>query len=145
MRVDFYLLSSDPAPVAITLLAGKVRQAGERLLVVADDLALLEDTSKTLWEAAPEAFLANGIAGDQHDAIQPILLSNDVQPDNGANFLLIADGQWREPGDSFTRVLFLFDQGTIAHARQTWKALQDREGMERRFWKQQDGRWIEGP
>lgn len=145
MRVDFYLLSSDPAPAAVALLAGKVRQAGERLLVVADDLALLEEISKTLWEAAPEAFLANGIAGDEHDAVQPILLSNDVEPANGASFLLIADGQWREPGDAFNRVLYLFDQETIVGARQTWKALQDRDGLECKFWKQQGGRWVEGP
>ncbi|WP_120076726.1 DNA polymerase III subunit chi [Aurantiacibacter odishensis] len=145
MRVDFYLLSTDPAPAAVALLASKVRQAGERLLVVADDLSLLEEVSKALWEAQPEAFLANGIAGDEHDAVQPILLSNEVDPANGASFLLIADGQWREPGDSFQRVLFLFDQETISGARQTWKALQDREGMERKFWKQQAGRWVEGP
>ena len=145
MRVDFYLLSSDTAPVAIALLAGKVRQAGERLLVVADDLALLEETSQSLWEAAPEAFLANGIAGDEHDAIQPILLSNEVDAANGASFLLIADGHWREPGEGFDRVLFLFDESTIAAARLTWKALEDREGLKRKFWKQQDGRWVEGP
>ena len=145
MRVDFYLLSGDPAPAAVALLASKVRQAGERLLVVADDLSLLEEISQTLWEAQPEAFLANGIAGDEHDAVQPILLSGDVDPANGASFLLIADGQWREPGEGFSRVLYLFDQDTIAGARQTWKALQDREGMERKFWKQQGGRWVEGP
>ena len=145
MRVDFYLISSDPAPTAVALLAGKVREAEERLLVVADDLTLLEQVSQTLWEARPEAFLANAIAGDEHDAAQPILLSNEVDPANGASFLLIADGQWREPGESFKRVLFLFDQDTIVGARQTWKALQDREGMECKFWKQQAGRWVEGP
>ena len=145
MRVDFYLLSSDPIPAATALLAGKVRQAGERLLVVADDLGLLEEISGALWEAQPEAFLANGIAGDEHDAMQPILLSGEVEPANGASFLLIADGLWREPGEQFQRVLYLFDQQTIAGARQTWKALQDREGMERKFWKQQSGRWVEGP
>lgn len=145
MRVDFYLLSQDPAPAAIALLAGKVRQSGEKLLVVADDLDLLETASKTLWDAAPEAFLANGIAGDEHDARQPILLSNEVDPVNGASFLLIADGEWREPGDGFKRVLYLFDQTTIAGARLTWKAMQDREGMDCKFWKQQEGRWVEGP
>ena len=109
MRVDFYLLSTDPAPAAVALLARKVREAGERLLVVADDLDLLETISTTLWESAPEAFLANGIAGDEHDARQPILLSGEVDPANGAKFLLLADGEWREPSDLFTRVLFLFD------------------------------------
>ena len=145
MRVDFYLLSDTGAPATIALLAAKVRQADERLLVVADDLDLLEKVGETLWETSPEAFLANGIAGDEHDAAQPILLSNEVDPVNGARFLLIADGAWREPGDAFQRVLFLFDQDTIAGARQTWKALEYREGFERKFWKRQGGRWVEGP
>ncbi|WAT18876.1 DNA polymerase III subunit chi [Aurantiacibacter sp. MUD11] len=145
MRIDFYLLSQDPAPATAALLASKVRQAGKRLLVVADDLELLEATSQAMWDSSPEAFLANGIAGDEHDAGQPILLSNEVDPVNGATFLLVADGLWREPGEGFERVLFLFDQATITGARQTWKALEDREGMERKFWKQQDGRWVEGP
>lgn len=145
MRVDFYLLSTDPAPTAVTLLARKVREADKRLLVVADDLELLEAISQDMWEASPEAFLANGIAGDAHDARQPILLSNEVDAPNGASFLLIADGLWREPGESVERLLYLFDQTTIDGARKTWKALEDREGMESRFWKQQGGRWVEGP
>jgi DNA polymerase-3 subunit chi len=145
MRVDFYLLSRDPAPAAVALLAGKVREAGERLLVVADDLELLEAISQALWTAAPEAFLAHGIAGDAHDARQPILLTDGVDAANGARVLLIADGQWREPGESFARVLFLFDDAARAGARVTWKALEDRAGLERRFWKQQGSRWVEGP
>jgi DNA polymerase-3 subunit chi len=145
MRVDFYLLSQDPVPAAVALLAGKVREAGERLLVVADDLDLIEAISQTLWSAAPEAFLAHGIAGDAHDARQPILLSDEIDPANGAKFLLLADGQWREPGEAFARVLFLFDDTTRAGARATWKALEDRAGLERKFWKQQGGRWVEGP
>lgn len=145
MRVDFYLLSVDPVPATVAVLAAKVRKAGERLLVVADDLSLLEETSKTLWEVAPEAFFANGIAGDEHDAVQPILLSDDVEPVNGASFMLIADGLWREPGEGIGRVLYLFDQRTIDGARKTWKALEDREGFERRFWKHHGGRWVEGP
>ena len=144
-RVDFYLLSTATAADTVAVLAGKVRQAEERLLVVADDLALLEACSKALWSASPEAFLANGIAGDEHDARQPILLSDKVAPVNGARYLLVADGRWREPEGRFDRVLFLFDQETIAEARMTWKALQDRDGMTSRFWKQQDGRWVEGP
>ncbi len=145
MRVDFYLLSHDPAPAAITLLARKVREADQKLLVVADDFEMLEAISQALWSATPEAFLAHGIAGEEHDARQPILLSGDLEASNGASFLLLADGHWREPGDAFSRVLYIFGQATIDEARQTWKALQDREGFESKFWKQQGGRWVEGP
>ncbi|WP_271077333.1 DNA polymerase III subunit chi [Aurantiacibacter sp. MUD61] len=144
MKVDFYLLSSDPAPAATALLARKVREQDERLLIVADDLELLETISQALWTAAPEHFLANGIAGDEHDARQPILLSNEVEPTNGAKFLLIADGQWREPEGEFGRLFFLFDDSTIDAARRNWKALESREDMERQFWKQDDrGRWTQ--
>lgn len=143
MRVDFYQLSRDPAPAVVAMLAAKVRQAGERLLVVADDLDLLEATSKALWEATPEAFLANGIAGDEHDARQPILLSNEVDAVNGAKFLLLADGLWRDPGQGFARVMMLFDDTTIDGARATWKALGDHEGLERHFWRQEGGKWRE--
>lgn len=143
MRVDFYQLSRDPAPAVVAMLAAKVRQAGERLLVVADDLDLLEASSKALWEATPEAFLANGIAGDEHDARQPILLSNEVDAANGAKFLLLADGEWRDPGTGFGRVMMLFNDSTIDAARATWKALGDHEGLERHFWRQEGGKWRE--
>ena len=145
MRVDFYLLSVDPAPAAITLLARKAREADKKLLVVAEEFEALEGISESLWSASPEAFLANGIAGDEHDARQPILLSSEVEPVNGAECLILADGHWREPGDGFERVFYIFDQATIDEARQTWKALQDRDGFESKFWKQQGGRWVEGP
>ncbi len=143
MRVDFYQLSRDPAPAVVAMLAAKVRQAGERLLVVADDLDLLEATSQALWEASPEAFLANGIAGDEHDARQPILLSNEVDPANEARFLLLADGEWRDPGTRFGRVMMLFNDETIGDARATWKALGEVEGLERHFWRQEGGKWRE--
>lgn len=143
--MDFYQLSRDPAPVAIALLARKTIEAGERLLVVGAELELLEAISQGLWEASPDAFLANGIAGGEHDARQPILLSDEVEASNGAKFLLIADGQWRDPGDGFARVMYLFDDATIGTARQTWKALAASDAIERKFWKQDGGRWVEGP
>ena len=145
MRVDFYQLSHDPAPAAIAVLARKVRDAGEKLLVVADELELLEAISESLWTSKAAEFVANGIAGGEHDARQPILLSDEVDAANGAKFLLLADGQWRDPGEGFSRVLYLFDDATIDMARQTWKSLGANETLERKFWKQQDGRWVEGP
>ena len=43
--------------------------------------------------------LANGLAGGDHDARQPILIAPDVTPANGARFLALADGIWREPDE----------------------------------------------
>ncbi|MBA3054612.1 MAG: DNA polymerase III subunit chi [Sphingomonadales bacterium] len=146
MRVDFYQLSRDPAEAVVALLAGKTLEAGERLLVVADDSARLGKISEALWSARPEeSFLANGRAGTADDARQPILLSDRVEPANGAQFLLLADGLWREeaaaPG-AFERVFLVFDAGTLEGARACWRKLGTHDGLERNFWKQEDGRWI---
>ena len=62
-----------------------------------------------------------------------------------AGFLLLADGEWRDPGTGFSRVMLLFDGATIDGARGVWRELGKADGVERRYWKQQGGRWIEGP
>ncbi len=145
MRVDFYQLSRDPAPQVAALLAGKALGAGARVLIVADDQALLEESSRALWEASPQSFLANAMAGGDHDARQPILLSSQLSPTNKAEMLILADGMWRDPGDAFARVMLLFDASTIDNARATWRELGENDAITRHFWKQEGGRWVEGP
>ena len=145
MRVDFYQLSHEPAPVAAAMLARKTRDAGERLLVVAAERGQLEAISEALWTSAPEAFLANGMAGGEHDARQPILLSEELLNTNDAAFLLLADGQWRDPGSGFSRVMLLFDGESIDNARGTWRELGTAEGVERNYWSNKNGRWVKGP
>ena len=142
MQVDFYQLSRDPAETALALIAGKVLDAGQRLLVVADDTALRQRIDQALWERK-DSFLAHGEVGGSQDARQPILLSGSVDPANAARFVAFADGQWREEGLTFDRVFLLFDEATIEQARATWRALNGRDGVESRYWKQDGGRWVQ--
>lgn len=145
MRVDFYQLSRDPAELALPLIARATLGAGERLLVVSGDAAQLDRIDEALWTRLPDTFLAHGTAGGGHDARQPILLSAEARPANEAKFLALADGVWREPNPAFTRVFFLFDDATLQGARDCWRMLGTRDGIERRFWKQDGGKWVEGP
>ncbi|MDB5726503.1 MAG: polymerase subunit chi, partial [Novosphingobium sp.] len=92
MRVDFYQLSRDPAEAALPLIARATLQAGERLLVVSADEAQLGRIDELLWTRLPDAFLAHGLAGGEHDARQPILLSAETAPTNEAKYLALADG-----------------------------------------------------
>lgn len=145
MRVDFYLLSRDPVEAALPRIAKSVKGAGERLLVVSADETQRGVLDRALWEQFPEDFLAHGQAGEPHAARQPLLLSPDCVPENGARFVAFADGRWREEAFAFERAFLFFDQGTIDNARACWRMLGAREGVERRFWKQDGGRWVEGP
>ncbi|MBM3594745.1 MAG: DNA polymerase III subunit chi [Alphaproteobacteria bacterium] len=142
MRVDFYQFSRDPAEKVVPLLARNTMNAGEKLLVVSGDAAQLDRIGQALWEPH-ESFLAHGRAGQPHEARQPILLSDCAEPTNGARFLALADGVWREADGRFERTFLLFGKATLEAARDCWRRLGQREGLERHFWKQEGGRWIE--
>ncbi len=146
-RVDFYRLTRDPAARVLPLLAERVLGQGERLLVVAGDGALRAAISEGLWAHKAESFLAHGEQGDELAMRDPILLAAniDASPANGARMAALADGVWRDEALAFTRCFFLFDNSCIDDARATWRALGSRDGVERHFWKQEGGRWVEGP
>ena len=144
MRVDFYQLSRDPAEGVLPLIARNTLKTGERLLVVSADEAQLGRISDALW-ALKDSFLAHGRSGEGQEEHQPILLSVQPEPANGARYLAIADGVWRDGAAPFERTFYIFDDVTLQPARDCWRMLGQREGVERHFWKQQDGRWVEGP
>lgn len=141
MKVDFYQLSRDPAEQVVPLLARNTLALGERLLVVSADPGQLGRIEEALW-ARPDSFLANGRAGGEHDTRQPVLLSGDTGAGNGARYVVLADGGWRDEVEAFERVFLLFDGSTIDDARGTWRKLDGREGMERSYWRQDGGKWI---
>jgi len=140
MRVDFYHRTESTAEVAVAGVARKALASGQRMLVIAEGAGRLAALSEALW--AREGFIANGIAGGPHDARQPVLLSETLEPTNGASLLALADGQWRE-SDAFERVFYFFDGSTIETSRALWRELRQREGTECHYWKQDGGRWVE--
>ena len=148
MQVDFYQLSRDAAEVAVAQIAAKALPAGQRMLVVAEDEALLGRLSTALWSRVKDSFLPNGMAGGEHDARQPILLATRLDgagAANGAGVVAFADGVWREMpegGGGFARALLFFDEGGVVPARALWKVLGERADVSRAFWKQEDGRWV---
>ncbi len=145
MQVDFYQLAGDAAEQVAAKLAAKVVETGEKLLIVAGDSALLDAIDRSLWEAEPASFLPHGRAGDANAKRQPVLLADTLQPDCDAAFVMLADGRWREEAVSYARALYLFAPDRIDEARAAWRDLSNRESVEPRFWKQEHGRWRQGP
>jgi DNA polymerase-3 subunit chi len=144
-RVDFYQLSRDPVDKVLPAIARRVLDDGGRLLVVADERALLDRISRGLWEAGPASFLANDHADAPRPEVQPILLAPDCVATNGARNLALADGQWREEALQFERTFYVFDEATIDAARDCWRTLAKADGVTARFWRQEGGKWRQGP
>ena len=142
MLVDFYQLGSAPIENVIASIAGKLLADEGRLLLVAGDEQLLGRLDRLLWDQGPTSFLSHGIAGAD-DARQPILLSTTTDAPNRARNILIADGEWREAALTFDRAFYLFDNDTLEGARLAWKLLSGRDEVERRYWAQEGGKWVQ--
>ena len=143
MQVDFYHLTAAPLERVLPSIAERVLAGGGRLLIVADAAAQRETLDRLLWTYTPESFLPHAIlGGTDDDEGQPVLIAPDVNAANGARNIALADGRWRDDALDFDRAFHLFDEEHIRDARAAWKALAGRDGVDRRYWKQNDaGRW----
>ena len=142
MQVDLYQLGQVAPEQVIASVAVKLLEQDQRLLVVAADEALLGRLDRLLWDQGAASFLPHGLSGGPNDSRQPILLSTTTDAPNLARNMLIADGEWREAAMSYDRAFYLFDETTLDAARLAWKLLAGRDGVERRYWANEDGRWV---
>jgi DNA polymerase-3 subunit chi len=142
VQVDFYQLAGTPPEQVIASIADKVLEGDGRLLIVAEDEGFLTRLDRILWNQGTTSFLPHGLSGGVDDARQPILLSTSPDAPNQARNMLIADGMWREAALTYDRSFYLFDNSTLEGARLAWKLLAGREGIERRYWAQEGGKWV---
>ncbi|MEO7654153.1 MAG: DNA polymerase III subunit chi [Sphingomicrobium sp.] len=142
MLVDFYQLGGLSPDKVIAAIAGKVIEEDGRLLIVGEDEAALARLDRLLWSEDSASFLPHGMAGGADDARQRVLLSTSEDSPNGARNMLIADGAWRDSALTYDRAFFLFGDGELEAARLAWKLLSGREGVERRYWANDGGKWT---
>lgn len=141
MKLDFWQVTDDPVEKVVTLIAKRAVEQGERVLVVAAEPQQRAAISAALWQAGPESFLANGEAGSPGAESQLILLAAEPVAQNGASHLILADGTFRE-AEGFARLFLLFPPDGAPAAREAWRAQDGREGVERAYFAQEDGRWV---
>lgn len=140
MQVDFYHLGRDPLPQILASIATRVLAGGGRLLVVTGEEEQAAMVDRALWEGPVDTFLAHGREG----ADQPILIAPDCEAANGARHVALIDGVWRDEAIGFDRAFHFFDDRSIDAARSAWRIVKGREGVEPRYWKQdEDGRWVQ--
>jgi DNA polymerase-3 subunit chi len=142
VQVDFYQLAGTPPEQVIASIADKLLASEGKLIVVANDEVFLARLDRMLWDQGPTSFLPHGVAGGADDARQPILLSTSPDAPNLARNMLIADGVWRDAALTYDRAFYLFDDSNLDEARLSWKLMSGREGVERRYWAREAGKWV---
>src|SRR3546814_14122957 len=95
MRVFFYPRTPSPIERVPPRIGEKLLSEKERLLVVAEP-NLLDQLDSQLWSYARDSFLLHGRHDGPAPGEQPILLSPEPEPLNGAQNIALAAGRWRD-------------------------------------------------
>lgn len=143
-EIGFYHLTRTPLDQALPRLLGRVLAAGGRAHVLCGEAERARALDASLWLGSDPDWLPHGLAGGEHDPLQPILLgTEDAPPANGARFLVLVAGAESGRMAEYDRVLDLFDGSdaeAVAAARRRWAAAKA-AGHALTYWQQGDGGW----
>jgi DNA polymerase-3 subunit chi len=112
--------------------------------VLCPDTARLKALDTALWACPEPVWLPHGTAQDGDADLQPVWLSTEPEPANGARFLFLVDGANSDRTAAFDRVFDLFDGNDpdqVAAARTRWLAA---KGHAPTYWKQGPRGWEKG-
>lgn len=141
----FYHLTRAPLEQSLAMLLERSLANGWRVTVRGTDMGRLQWLDERLWLGAEDGFLPHGVAGGDHDAAQPVLLTCGGDTPNGAQCLMSVDGAEvaAQEVKDLGRVCILFDghdETAVQHARVQWKAL-TAAGCAAQYWSEASGRW----
>ncbi len=127
-RADFYLIDKprfrDDPLLLVCELAKKAFDNGQSTLILTRSFEQAEQLDEQLWEFDEAAFIPHQIAGDDDDAITPVLI---VAPETHTADRALVINLRDEPAPGlFERVLEVVpaDDGERAGSRARWKTYQ---------------------
>ena len=141
----FYHLTREGLAQALPKLITASQAKGWRVAIRGPS-PVLDHLDAALWLGPEDGFLAHGRAGGAHDALQPVLLTEEQgAAANGATCLMSVGGAEVsiEEIAEMDRVCIVFDGQdgeAVQQARGQWKAL-TAGGAAAQYWSQESGRW----
>lgn len=143
VAVFYHLTGSSVAQTAAVILP-RALAADWRVMVRGRDQAALAALDLALWLEGEDSFVPHGLAGQAHDADQPVLLGQGAIG-NAARALMLLDGAetGAEEARDLERVWVLFDgydEVAVQGARGLWTRLTG-AGMAAQYWSEESGRW----
>lgn len=143
-EVVFYHLEVRPLEAVLPQLLEKTLERGWRAVVECGSRERAEALDAHLWTYRDDSFLAHGFAGEETDALQPILLTTDQANPNNAGVRFFVDRAVPHSAQEYQRLVYMFsghDPDAVAEARQAWRELRTDNAVT--YWQQEpDGRWL---
>ena len=139
--IGYYHLTRSTVMQALPRLLVRTLAASQRALVLGPSAAQLNDLSTALW--AQEDWLPHGTHADGDPDLQPIWLSTDPEPINGARYLFLTQNINIDKLDNFERIFDLFDgnlTASVEAARKRWRLAKEK-GHTLSYWQQTETGW----
>lgn len=137
----FYHIERGSLENALGPLLDKCLEKGWRVLVVADE-ARLADLDAALWTWSDESFTPHGRVQSEPQR-QPVLLSSEAEPINGAQAIVLLDGMDAD-ASKFERCMVMFDGAdmpTRSKARDQYKTARDAGAVVKYYQQNTRGGW----
>ena len=143
-EIWYYNLGRARLEKVLPALLEKSLERGWRGVVEVGSTERAEALDTVLWTFSDESFLPHALAGDEDDALQPVLLTTGSDNPNKAEVRFFVDGAVPRGGEPYERVVYIFDghdPEAVATARETWKTL--RTDNEITYWQRDErGRLV---
>ena len=145
-QIDFYNLKGEELATPIAMLTYKSVGIGQKMLILSTD-EHMDAVSDALWSSSRESFLAHGRNEEKGADAAPVWLSSDVTANpNRAPYVCLTSGLVPPDLELFQRIFMLFDgtkETAVAFARSCWKDWSSLEGVQCRYFAQDDaGLWV---
>ncbi len=142
----FYHLTRQPLEEALPRLLDLSLSRGWRVCVRALNDSYIDWLDTQLWSGDASGFLPHGVAGGDHDALQPVLLTTAAEVSNDPAVVMAVQGASVTADEvrRLERVCVLFDGGdaaALANAREQWRNL-TAAGCGAQYWSDEDGGWV---
>jgi DNA polymerase-3 subunit chi len=142
--VLFYHLEQRPLESVLPALVEKTLERGWRAVIEVGSAERATALDTALWTFRDDSFLPHGIAGEESDPDQPVLITTGADNNNAANVRFFVDRAVPKSAEGYERIVYLFsghDPDAVSEARLAWRALVP--GNTVTYWQQDaDGRWA---
>lgn len=146
MNIVFYQMMATSLEKTLPKLLEKAYEQQQKAVVVLSDIERLKLIDDVLWTSGKLSFLPHGseLKHNQFKDLQPIWLTLAIENPNGADIVVITNGQLEDSACKFKRCLDLFDghdSDQVAAAHERLKFYKNR-GDTCAWWVQSlDGKW----
>ncbi len=144
-EINFYQIDDVPAKSIAPLLT-KILDDKKKAMIFCNDLGLLKEVDEGLWQFGKVRFIPHVTIFEKDiEKIstwvrQPVVISNEEENKNNADYLLLLDEVSSEFAKNFKRIFFFYESQQINKAKAFAKKI---TANKIKSFKKEDGKWIE--